>query len=87
MTIQEDSRPKMGRAVELTTHMATKVDSIVRFGGSTSTNMPWPEDDRLYGDDDAWQKLWNNDFVESRCIQKVKDGEGKLNSAHISGTM
>ncbi|CAE7448441.1 Tgm3 [Symbiodinium pilosum] len=33
------------------------VDSIRRFGGSTSTTMPWPEDERQYSDEDRFERL------------------------------
>ena len=32
-----------------------EVDSIRRFGGSTSADMPWPEDEKLMTDDETWQ--------------------------------
>ena len=34
-----------------------EVDSIRRFGGSTSPEMPWPEDERLLTDDETWWSL------------------------------
>lgn len=55
----------------------TTVDSIVRFGGSTSTNMPWPEDDRLYGDDDRFERL---EKLIVRC------SKGKKSRSKLSGT-
>lgn len=60
------------------------VDSIRRFGGSTSPEMPWPEDERLLTDDDRFERL---EKLILRCTKgKKKRGEGTGDSSMRSGT-
>lgn len=62
----------------------TTVDSIRRFGGSTSPEMPWPEDERLLTDDDRFERL---EKLILRCTKgKKKRGEGTGDSSMRSGT-
>ena len=53
----------------------TTVDSIRRFGGSTSADMPWPEDEKLMTDDDRFERL---EKLILRCTKgkKKKGGTG-----------
>ncbi|CAE6962466.1 unnamed protein product [Symbiodinium natans] len=60
----------------------TTVDSIRRFGGSTSPSMPWPEDEKHYSDEDRFERL------EKLMIRATKGAKkkGSRLSAMTSGT-
>lgn len=51
----------------------TTVDSIRRFGGSTSPTMPWPEDEKMYSEEDRFERL------EKLMIRATKGSKKKGN--------
>jgi len=63
----------------------TTVDMIVRYGGTTSPSMPWPEDENLDVDDD--DKLERLEKGVGRAMKKIMTiGEGGAKSKKGGGS-
>ncbi|CAJ1404467.1 unnamed protein product [Effrenium voratum] len=64
----------------------TTVDSIRRFGGSTATNMPWPEEDNLLTDEDRFDRLEKLMIKCNKSKNKKKRHMSGVSSGDVSKT-
>jgi len=64
----------------------TTVDSIKRFGGSTSVTMPWPEDERQYSEEDRFDRLEKLMIRATKGARKKNGVSGHSSSGAASRT-
>jgi len=73
------------QSVEAAQAHPTLVDTIKRFGGSTSPSMPWPEEaSNLSSDADRWERL---EMTVKKVMERLNNKTKEIGMGHVSSTM